>query len=62
VILVIDDIAEDVRQYLIDMKVQSIKRDQLFTIAKDFRESEDRQKVLRVIYEEFRRDYSSAIK
>jgi len=62
VILVIDDIAEDVRQYLIDMKVQSIKRDQLFTIAKDFRESEYRQKVLRVIYEEFRRDYSSAIK
>jgi hypothetical protein len=62
VILVIDDIAEDVRRYLIDMKVQSIKRDQLLTIAKDFRESEDRQKVLRVIYEEFRRDYSSAIK
>jgi hypothetical protein len=62
VILVIDDIAEDVRQYLIDMKVQSIKRDQLLTIANDFRESEDRQKVLRVIYEEFRRDYSSAIK
>ena len=45
VILVIDDIAEDVRQYLIDMKIQSIKRDQLLTIAKDFRESEDRQKV-----------------
>ena len=44
VILVIDDIAEDVRQYLIDMKVQSIKRDQLLTIANDFRESEDRQK------------------
>jgi hypothetical protein len=62
VILVIDDIAEDVRQYLIDMKVQSIKRDQLLTIVKDFRESEDRQKLLRVIYEEFRRDYSSAIK
>ena len=26
VILVIDDIAEDVRRYLIDMKVQSIKK------------------------------------
>jgi hypothetical protein len=62
VILVIDDIAEDVRRYLIDMKVQSIKKDQLLSIAKEFRESEDRQKVLRVIYEEFRRDYSSAIK
>lgn len=62
VILVIDDIAEDVRRYLIDMKVQSIKKDQLLSIARDFRDSEDRQKVLRVIYEEFRRDYSSAIK
>jgi hypothetical protein len=62
VILVIDDISEDVRRYLIDMKVQSIKKDQLLSIAKEFRDSEDRQKVLRVIYEEFRRDYSSAIK
>jgi len=62
VILVIDDIAEDVRRYLIDMKVQSIKKDQLLTIAKEFHDSEDRQKVLRIIYEEFRRDYSSAIK
>jgi hypothetical protein len=62
VILVIDDISEDVRRYLIDMKVQSIRKEQLLTIAKDFRDSEDRQKVLRVIYEEFRRDYSSAIK
>lgn len=62
VILVIDDIAEDVRRYLIDMKVQSIKKDQLLSIVREFRDSEDRQKVLRVIYEEFRRDYSSAIK
>lgn len=62
VILVIDDITEDVRRYLIDMKVQSIKKDQLLSIGREFRESEDRQKVLRVIYEEFRRDYSSAIK
>jgi hypothetical protein len=62
VILVIDDIAEDVRRYLIDMKIQSIKKDQLLSITREFRDSEDRQKVLRVIYEEFRRDYSSAIK
>src|SRR5436190_18986459 len=62
VILVVDDIAEDVRRYLIDMKVQSIKKDQLLSIPREFRDSEDRQKVLRVIYEEFRRDYSSAIK
>ena len=61
VILVIDDIAEDVRRYLIDMKVQSIKKDYLLSIVKGFEDSEDRQKVLRAIYEEFRRDYSSVI-
>jgi hypothetical protein len=61
VILVIDDIAEDVRQYLVDMKVQSIKREYLLSLAAGFTEVEDRQKVLRVVYEEFRRDYSSVI-
>lgn len=61
VILVIDDLSEDVRRYLINMKVQSIKKEYLMAIAKGFDEPEDRQKVLRVIYEEFRRDYSSAI-
>ena len=61
VILVIDDIAEDVRQYLIDMKVQSIKTEYLLSLAAGFSDVEDRQKVLRVIYEEFRRDYSSVI-
>lgn len=61
VILVIDDIAEDVRQYLIDMKVQSIKKEYLLRLAAGFSDVEDRQKILRVIYEEFRRDFSSAI-
>ena len=61
VILVIDDIAEDVRQYLINMKVQSIKKEYLLSLAAGFSDVEDRQKVLRVIYEEFRRDFSSAI-
>jgi hypothetical protein len=61
VILVIDDVSEDVRQYLIDMKVQSIKSDYLIAIATGLEDCEDRQKVLRVIYDEFRRDYSSAI-
>ena len=61
VILVIDDIAEDVRRYLIDMKVQSIKREHLIALASGFEDEEDRQKILRVIYEEFRRDYSSVI-
>lgn len=61
VILVIDDIAEDVRRYLIDMKVQSIKREHLIALANGFEDEEDRQKVLRVVYEEFRRDFSSVI-
>lgn len=61
VILVIDDIAEDVRRYLIDMKVHSIKREHVIALASGFEDEEDRQKVLRVIYEEFRRDYSSVI-
>jgi hypothetical protein len=62
VILVIDDIAEDVRRYLINMKVQAIKKGQLIAIARAFEDSEDRQKVLRVVYDEFRRDYSGTIK
>ncbi len=62
VILVIDDIAEDIRRYLINMKVQSIKTEHLMKMANGFEESEDRQKVLRVIYEEFRRDYAGKIK
>jgi hypothetical protein len=61
VILVIDDIAEDMRRYLIDMRVQSIKTEHLLSLAAGFVDPEDRQKVLRVIYEEFSRDYSSAI-
>lgn len=62
VILVIDDISEDVRRYLVNMKVQSIKKDQLLAIARGFEEPEDRQRVLRVVYEEFRRDYSGSVR
>ncbi len=61
VILIIDDIAEDVRRYLVNMRVQSIKKDQLLSIARGFEDCEDRQKVLRVIYNEFRRDYSGSL-
>lgn len=62
VILVIDDISKDVKKYLIDMKVQSISKDDLLKMAASFEEPEDRQRVLRIVYEEFRREYSSAIK
>ncbi len=61
VILVIDDVSKDVKQYLIDMKVQSISKDEVLKMAVGFDEPEDRQKVLRIIYEEFRREYSSRI-
>lgn len=62
VILVIDDISKDVKKYLVDMKVQSISKEDLLKMAEHFEEPEDRQKVLRIVYEEFRREYSSTIK
>ena len=62
VILVIDDISKEVSKYLIDMKVQSISKADLLKMAANFEDPEDRQKVLRVVYEEFRREYSSAIR
>jgi len=61
VILVIDDISKEVRRYLIDMKVQSISKDDLLKLVASFDEPEQRQKVLRVVYEEFRREYCSRI-
>ena len=62
VILVIDDISKKIKQYLIDMKVQSISRDEVLKMAASFDEPEDRQKVLRIVYDEFRREYSSRVK
>jgi hypothetical protein len=62
VILVIDDISKEVSKYLIDMRVQSITKADLLKMAASFEEPEDRQRVLRIVYEEFRREYSSTIK
>jgi hypothetical protein len=62
VILVIEDISKDIKKYLIDMKVQSISKSDLLKLAVSFEDSEDRQKVLRIVYEEFRREYASALK
>lgn len=61
VILVIDDISKRVSKYLIDMRVQSITKSDLLKMAASFEDPEDRQKVLRIVYEEFRREYSSSI-
>lgn len=61
VIVVIDDISKNVRDYLVQMRVQSISKADVLSLAKNFDEPEDRQKVLRVIFEEFRREYSNRI-
>ena len=61
VILIIDEISNKIKQYLVDMKIQSITKNDVIRLAKSFEEPEDRQKVLRIVYEEFRRDYSSQI-
>jgi len=44
------------------MKVQSLSKEEVLKVAANFDEPEDRQKVLRIVYEEFRREYSSRIK
>ena len=59
VILVIDDISKDIKQYLINMKVQSISRHDLLKLAAQFEDMEDREKVLRIVHDEFRREYGS---
>lgn len=61
VILVIDDISKEIKNYLINMKVQSISKKDILNLAKQFEDTEDREKVLRIVYEEFRREYSSDI-
>lgn len=60
-ILVIDDISKEVKKYLIDMKVQSISKGDLLKLAGQFEDIEDREKVLRIVYEEFRREYASDV-
>jgi len=61
VVLIIDDISQDVKNYLIDMKVQSISKEDIIKISGQFTETEDRMKILKVIYEEFCREYESRI-
>jgi hypothetical protein len=60
VILVIDDISEEIKTYLINMKVQSISKNDLTKLAEQL-EIEEREKVLRIVFEEFSREYSTAI-
>ena len=62
VILVIDDISKDMKQYLIDMKVQAISKGDILKLAAQFEDMEDREKVLRIVHDEFRREYQSRVK
>jgi hypothetical protein len=62
VILVIDDIHKEFREFLINMKIQSISKSELMKLAQQFDDEEDREKVLRIIHDEFRREYASVIK
>jgi len=61
VVLVIDDLSVACRQFLIEMRVRPVARDDIMRLASLLSEPEDRQKVLRVIYEEFEREYRSDI-
>ena len=61
VVLIIDNISKDVRNYLINMKIQSISKDDVMNICQQFYEVEDREKVLAIIYDEFRREYESQL-
>lgn len=61
IILVIDDISKAVKQYLVNMRIQSLSKSDVLALASNFDDPEDRQKLLRVVYEEFRREYSSSI-
>jgi hypothetical protein len=61
VILIIEDVSKEIKQYLINMKVQSISKDDIIKLASHFEDAEDRMKALRIVYEEFAREYASDI-
>jgi hypothetical protein len=60
VVLVIDDISKDVKSFLINMKIQSLSKDDILNLA-SLLELEERLKVLRVVFDEFSREYKSDI-
>lgn len=60
IVLVIDDLSKEVKSFLINMKIQSLSKEDILNLAA-LLELEDRQKVLRVVFEEFSREYISNI-
>ena len=60
VVLIIDDISKDVKSFLINMKIQSLSKDEILNLA-SLLDLEERLKVLRVVFDEFSREYKSDI-
>ena len=60
VVLVIDDISKDVKSFLINMKIQSLSKEDILNLS-TLLEVEERLKVLRVVFDEFSREYKSDI-
>jgi len=60
IVLVIDDIAQCVKSYLINMKIQALSKEDILNLSSLF-DLEERQKVLRIVFEEFLREYQSDI-
>ena len=60
IVLVIDDISKKIKSYLIDMKVQTISKSELLKLVKQL-DVENRMKVLKIVYNEFCREYKSDI-
>ena len=60
IVLVIDDISREVRSFLINMKIQSISKEDVLNLA-SLLESEERLKILRIVFDEFSREYKSDI-
>lgn len=60
VVLIIDDISKDVKSFLVNMKIQSLSKVDILRLA-SLLEVEERLKVLRVVFDEFSREYESDI-
>lgn len=62
VVLIIDDITPDCKSYLLQKNsLKYLKSADLVEIASIIKDPEDRQKILRIIYEEFCREYANDI-
>jgi hypothetical protein len=60
VVLIIDDISKEVKSFLINMKIQSLSKEDILNLS-SLLEIEERLKVLRVVFDEFSREYKSDI-